>query len=160
MFQPRCQAAILLTNPHQQVPEVVYKRWRQAFSEAGFEDVPVVATHSDVTQLFGPEEAAEFALKAQQHLEKVKVNPVGSSPQTIRLLENYIESPFPQKRRYMSELQGLDVLCITSSFAQDREQKSEQVGGVNMLLAGFVAATGGAVALINARSLFRRVFRR
>eukprot|EP00961_Rhodomonas_salina_P252460 3412397-Rhodomonas_salina.4 len=55
VFRVAWQAAVLVTNPHQQVPERVYEEWRRVFSEAGFDEVPVIATHSDVVRVFGPQ---------------------------------------------------------------------------------------------------------
>lgn len=97
-WQPTCKAAILVVNPHQEVPQKVWDAWGREFEAAGFDNVPVVSTHSDIRSLFG-EDAGEFAVRAWNNLGRVAEG-LGSSDVgqlDPLLVENYSESDKLQK---------------------------------------------------------------
>jgi len=95
-WQPMCQSAILVVNPHQDVPQEVWEEWGEEFDAAGFGEVPVVSTHSDVASLFGPR-SGEFVLKARGNLTRVQEGLDREGRQRFMLVENYREDEPVQK---------------------------------------------------------------
>jgi len=149
-YQPRCQAVMLVTNPHQPVPAQVYTAWKRAFRDAAMDQVPLVATHSDVIQVFGTDDAAQHAAKAQEFLSRINVNEHGAE-RTVHFVENYHELSDEQPRRWVSEVGALESLASASRVAQWREQRGEDAGGISQMATATLLVTAGAVMAFTAR---------
>jgi len=149
-YQPRCQAVVLVTNPHQPVPAKVYMAWKRAFQEARMAQVPVVATHSDVLEVFGAEDAAQQASRAQQFLSTIDVNAAGAD-RTVHFVENYHETSDEQPRRWVSEVGALESLAAAARVAQLREQQAEDAGGISEMASTTLLVTTGALMAITMR---------
>jgi hypothetical protein len=94
--QPRCEAAILVINPHQPVPPRVWAAWRAELRRAGLDSVPVVATHADAAALFPPVRRAAAAGAAQRRLQGLRFGESAWAPGKVRFVENYAEAPGAQ----------------------------------------------------------------
>ena len=120
-WQPTCRAAIMVVNPHQDVPQKVWDKWGDVFEAAGFDQVPVLSTHSDLVSIFG-EDAGSFASRAWRNIVRVGrgLGDGDEEEKDLRplLVENYSEDSLSQKRRWLSEHNALRCLIRAASSAQ------------------------------------------
>ncbi|KAJ1469505.1 hypothetical protein T484DRAFT_1919108 [Baffinella frigidus] len=139
----------------QKVPAPVWAAWRAEFRNAGFDEVPIVSTHSDVAALFGPKRAGKAALEAQRYLQGIHVNSASWVASKVRFVENYPEASGPQQRRLLSEAGAVEVLVDAAREAQRRERAAESNGGVSSMATSFLVTVGCAAALYKAPGAVR-----
>ena len=124
--------------------------WKRVFQEARMPQVPVVATHSDVLKVFGAEDAAQQALRAQEFVSGINVNEVGADS-TVHFVENYHEMRDEQPRRWVSEVGALESLAAAARVAQLREQHAEDAGGISEMASTTLLVTAGALMTMTMR---------
>jgi len=114
------------------------------------QDVPIVATHSDVVSIFGEQEAPAEAAKIQRFLGSLP-NFSYHGQHKIYFVENYNEEEQEQQRRWLSEVGALDSFSHAASYAQLRERYGHSAGGVSNMATGFLVVGGAALLAFRLR---------